>query len=55
LFYAALSVTLKEKQRLRVLKKRVLGRVFGPERVEVKGEWRRQHNEEHHDLYYAQK
>jgi hypothetical protein len=26
-------------------------RIFGPKRVEVKGEWRKLHNEELHDLY----
>ena len=29
----------------------VLRRIFGPRRDEVKGEWRRLHNEELHDLY----
>jgi hypothetical protein len=31
--------------------KRVLRRIFGPERDEVTGEWRKLHNEELHDLY----
>ena len=30
---------------------RVLRRIFGPERNEVTGEWRRLHNEELNDLY----
>ena len=30
---------------------RVLRRVFGPERDEVTGEWRKLHNEELNDLY----
>ena len=30
---------------------RVLGRIFGPKRDEVKGEWRKSHNEELNDLY----
>ena len=30
---------------------RVLRRVFGPKRDEVKGEWRQLHNEELSDLY----
>jgi len=30
---------------------RVLGRVFGPKRDEVTGEWRKLHNEELRDLY----
>jgi hypothetical protein len=34
-----------------VLENRVLRRIFGPKRDEVKGEWRILHNEEFHDLY----
>jgi hypothetical protein len=30
---------------------RVLGRIFGPKRDEVTGEWRKLHNEELHNLY----
>ena len=30
---------------------RVLRRIFGPKRDEVKGEWRQLHNEELNDLY----
>jgi hypothetical protein len=30
---------------------RVLRRIFGPERAEVTGEWRKLHNEELHELY----
>ena len=33
---------------------RVMRRIFGPERDEVTGEWRKLHNEELHDLYCAQ-
>jgi hypothetical protein len=33
-----------------VFENRVL-RIFGPKRDEVKGEWKKQHNEELHDLY----
>jgi hypothetical protein len=29
----------------------VLGRIFGPKMDEVRGEWRRLHNEELNDLY----
>jgi hypothetical protein len=29
----------------------VLRRIFGPERYEVTGQWRKLHNEELHDLY----
>jgi hypothetical protein len=37
---------LAEECRLRVFENRVLRRIFGPERDEVTGEWRRLHNEE---------
>jgi hypothetical protein len=37
--------------RLGVFENRVLRRIFGPERDEVRGEWRTLHNEELHDLY----
>jgi hypothetical protein len=29
---------------------RVLSKIFGPKRVEVKGEWSRLHNEELYDI-----
>ena len=32
---------------------RVLMRIFGPKRDEVKEEWRKLHNEELNDLYYS--
>jgi hypothetical protein len=38
---------LREERRLRVLR-----RVFGPKRDEVRGDWRKLHNEELSDLYY---
>jgi hypothetical protein len=37
--------------RLRVFENRVLRRLFGPERDEVKGEWRKLQNGELHNLY----
>jgi hypothetical protein len=42
---------LREKHRLREFENRVLRRIFGPERDEVKGEWRKLHNEKLNDLY----
>jgi hypothetical protein len=45
------SLTLREKQRLRVFENRVLRRIFGPKRDEVTGGWRKLHNEELHGLY----
>jgi hypothetical protein len=44
-------LTLKEKHRLRMFENKVLKRIFGTERDEVTGEWRKLHNEELHDLY----
>jgi hypothetical protein len=47
-----LSLTLREEHRLRVFQKRVLrGRIFGPKRAEVTGEWRKLHSGELHNLY----
>jgi hypothetical protein len=45
------SLTLREEHRLRVFEKRALRRIFGPKRDEVKGEWRKLHSEELHNLY----
>jgi hypothetical protein len=42
---------LREEHRLMVFEKRVLRRMFGTNRDEVTGEWRKLHNEELHDLY----
>jgi hypothetical protein len=42
---------LWEKCRLRVFENRVLRKIFGPKRDEVRGEWRKAHNEELNDLY----
>ena len=39
------SLTLREECWLRVFEKRVLRRIFGPKMDEVRGEWRRLHNE----------
>ena len=44
-------MTLREERKLRVFEKMVLGRIFGPRRDEVAGEWRRMHSEELNDLY----
>jgi hypothetical protein len=46
-----LSLTLKEKCRLRFFENAVLRRIFGPKRDEVTGKWRILHNEELHALY----
>jgi hypothetical protein len=34
-----------------VLKNRVLGRIFGPKMDEVRGGWKKLHNDELHNLY----
>jgi hypothetical protein len=41
---------LREECRLRVLENRVLRKIFGPERKEVTGMWRKRYNEELNDL-----
>jgi hypothetical protein len=40
------SLTLREESRLRVFENKVLRRIFGPKRDEVKQEWRRLYNKE---------
>jgi hypothetical protein len=45
------SLTLGEERRLRVFENRVLRRIFGPKRDEVRREWRKLYNEERNDLY----
>ena len=40
------SLTMREERRMRVFENRVLRRIFGPRRDEVKGKWRKLHNEE---------
>jgi hypothetical protein len=44
-------LTLSEEHRLRVFENRVLRRIFGPKGDEVKGEWRKLHSGELHNLY----
>jgi hypothetical protein len=46
-----LSLTSREEYRLRVFENRVFSRIFGPNRDEVTGGWRKLHNEELHGLY----
>jgi len=45
------SLTLREERRPRVFENRMLRRIFGPQRDEVKREWRKLVNEELNDLY----
>jgi hypothetical protein len=44
---------VREKRRLRVFGNRVLRRIFGPNRYEVTGEWRRLRNKELYGLYVS--
>ena len=44
-------LTLREERSLSIFENRVLKRIFGPKRDEVRGEWRKLHNEELNDLY----
>jgi hypothetical protein len=44
--YEARSLSLWEENRLRVFENKVLGKVFGPKKDNLTGEWRRIHNEE---------
>ena len=50
-YYVRYVLGLREERRLRVFENRVLKRVFEPKRDEVRGEWRKLHNEELNDLY----
>jgi len=45
------SLTVREELRLRVFENRMLMRMLGSKRDEVKREWRKLHNEELNDLY----
>jgi hypothetical protein len=45
------SPTLKEEHRLRVFENRALRGIFGTKEEEVKGGWKKLHNEELNDLY----
>jgi hypothetical protein len=42
---------LRKEPRLSVFENRVLRGIFGAKRDEVRGEWRKLHNEEFNDLY----
>jgi hypothetical protein len=44
------SPTLREEHRLKVFEGRMLRRIFGSKKDEVRGEWRKLHNEELRDL-----
>jgi len=44
-------LTLREERKQRVFENRVLRRIFGSKRDEVRWEWIKLHNEELNDLY----
>jgi len=48
--YETWSFTLQDGHGQRALQRSVLWKIFGPERNELTGNWRRLHNEELHDL-----
>ena len=45
------SLTLREERTLRVFQNRVLRRRFRPKMDEIRGEWRKLHNEKLNDMY----
>jgi hypothetical protein len=47
------SLILREEHTLRVFENKVLRRISGPKRDEVRGVWRKLHNEELRDLYFS--
>ena len=49
--YENWSLTLREERRLRVFENRVLRRIFGSNKDEVTGEWRKLHNKELNNPY----
>jgi hypothetical protein len=49
--YETWSLTLREEYRLSVFENRVLWRIFGPKRDDVREEWRRIHKEELYVMY----
>jgi len=49
-----LGLSLREGRSLSLFENRVLRKIFGPKRVEVRGDCRRLYNEELYDLYSSQ-
>jgi hypothetical protein len=45
------SIALREEHKLRAFENRVLRKTSGPKRDKVKGDWRKLHNEELHNLH----
>jgi hypothetical protein len=53
IYFAAFNrpLTVREEHKLRVFENRVLRKIFGQNREDVMGGWRKLHNEELHNLY----
>ena len=51
--YESWSLTLTSERRLRAFENRVLRRIFGPRRGEIKVEWRKLRIEELNDLHFS--
>lgn len=51
--YGTWSLTLREAPMQRLVENRATRKIFGPKGDKVKGEKRRLHIEEHHDLYFS--
>ena len=47
------SLTRREKSRLRLFESTLLGKIFGPNGNDVRGEWRIQNYEELHNIHYS--
>jgi hypothetical protein len=45
------SLKLRKERRLKVFENRMLRKIYGPKRYEVKREWRKLHNQELNDHY----
>jgi len=45
------TLTLREEYRLSVSENRVLRRIFGPEREDITGKWRKLYKEELHSFH----
>jgi hypothetical protein len=49
--FAGACLAFEEERIFRVFENRVLRRIFGPQREEIAGGWRRLHNTEFNNLY----
>jgi hypothetical protein len=49
--YETWSIIFREEEKVRVTKNRVLRKIFGQKKQEIRGEWREIHTEELNKLY----